>query len=60
MKEDSPAVLATALVSVVETEELAARLIRGALHEARTRRGKCYALLLQEWVEADLNTSVRG
>jgi len=51
--EDSPRALAEAIVKLVEDESLAARLVHGALQEARSRTSKPYATRLREWVEAD-------
>jgi glycosyltransferase involved in cell wall biosynthesis len=50
---DSPQALADAIVRVVTDETLAARLVQGALHEARARRASDHARRLREWVAAD-------
>ncbi len=59
VREDSPAAVATAIVKVVKTEELAARLIRGALQEARSGEAKCHALPRQDRIESAANTQIR-
>lgn len=51
--EDSPTVLAAAIMKVITNESLAAGLVRGALQEARSRSAKSHAKRLQEWVLAD-------
>jgi glycosyltransferase involved in cell wall biosynthesis len=52
--EDSPVALAAAIVKVVNDEHLAARLVRGALREARARSAKNYADQLRAWIIAEL------
>jgi glycosyltransferase involved in cell wall biosynthesis len=51
--EDSPAALAAAIVEVTTNDKLAAKLVRGALQEARSRNAKHHAEQLREWVLAD-------
>jgi glycosyltransferase involved in cell wall biosynthesis len=51
--EDSPAALAAAIEKVVRDEVLAARLVHGALQEARSRSAAHHAARLLEWVRAD-------
>lgn len=51
--EDSPKVLANAIMKVMTDEELAANLVRGALREAQVRNAKPYAQQLQKWVVED-------
>jgi glycosyltransferase involved in cell wall biosynthesis len=52
---DSPAALAAAIEKVIRNETLAARLVHGALQEARSRRAKYHARMLLEWVLSDTN-----
>jgi glycosyltransferase involved in cell wall biosynthesis len=51
--EDSPVVLANAIKKVVQDEALAARLVNGALKEARSRSASRHVERLQSWVIAD-------
>jgi hypothetical protein len=51
--EDSPAALAAAIERVAEDETLAAKLVQGALKEARSRNASHYAERLQSWVITD-------
>jgi glycosyltransferase involved in cell wall biosynthesis len=51
--EDSPAALAAAIERVITDKNLAARLVHGALQEARSRSATRYAERLREWVLAD-------
>jgi glycosyltransferase involved in cell wall biosynthesis len=51
--EDSPVALAAAIEKVVRDEKLAARLVHGALQEARSRSAKRHAGRLLEWVLSD-------
>jgi glycosyltransferase involved in cell wall biosynthesis len=51
--KDSPAALAAAIEKVVGDEVLAARLVHGALQEARSRSATRYAGRLLEWVLSD-------
>jgi glycosyltransferase involved in cell wall biosynthesis len=51
--EDSPEALAAAIVKVVSDQDLAGRLVRAALREARSRSAKRHAKRLREWVIAD-------
>jgi glycosyltransferase involved in cell wall biosynthesis len=53
VSEDSPAKLAAAVVRVATDEDLAARLVRGALKEAQSRLAGHHAGRLREWVLAD-------
>jgi glycosyltransferase involved in cell wall biosynthesis len=53
--EDSPAALAAAIEKVIRNENLAARLVQGALQEAQSRRAKSHARRLLEWVLSDSN-----
>jgi glycosyltransferase involved in cell wall biosynthesis len=51
--EDSPVALAAAIEKVVRDEKLAARLVHGALQEARSRSATRHAGRLREWVLSD-------
>ena len=51
--EDSPVALAAAIEKVVLDQNLAARLVHGALQEAQSRRAKRHARKLLEWVLTD-------
>ena len=51
--EDSPVALAAAIEKVVRDENLAARLVHGALQEARSRSATRHAGRLLEWVLSD-------
>jgi glycosyltransferase involved in cell wall biosynthesis len=51
--DDSPAALAAAIEKVVRDENLAARLVHGALQEARSRSATRHAGRLLEWVLSD-------
>jgi glycosyltransferase involved in cell wall biosynthesis len=53
--EDSPAALAAAIEKVTRSETLAARLVHGALQEARSRSAQRHARRLLEWVLSDTN-----
>jgi glycosyltransferase involved in cell wall biosynthesis len=53
VSEDSPAALAAALVRVATDEDLAGRLVRNALAEARSRSAKHHGERLSEWVISD-------
>jgi hypothetical protein len=51
--QDSPQELATAIVKVVTDDTLSAKLVQGALNEARSRNASYHAQRLQEWVLMD-------
>jgi glycosyltransferase involved in cell wall biosynthesis len=51
--ENSPEALATAIRTVTEDINLASRLVKGALKEARSRSAKHHASRLRQWVLAD-------
>jgi glycosyltransferase involved in cell wall biosynthesis len=51
--EDSPVALAAAIEKVVRDKILAARLVQGALREARSRSARRHARRLLEWVLSD-------
>jgi glycosyltransferase involved in cell wall biosynthesis len=51
--EDSPAVLATAIVRVATDHNLAKGLVRAALREARSRSAEYHGKRLNDWVAAD-------
>jgi glycosyltransferase involved in cell wall biosynthesis len=53
VSEDSPTALAAGLLKVATDTDLAARLVRGALQEARLRSARYHAGRLREWVLAD-------
>jgi glycosyltransferase involved in cell wall biosynthesis len=55
--EDSPAALAAAIQKVTEDENVAAKLVQGALTEARSRSATHQAERLQSWVIADCGHS---
>jgi glycosyltransferase involved in cell wall biosynthesis len=57
--EDSPVALAAAIEEVITNGDLAAKLVRGALQEARSRLAKYHAKRLREWVLADVQQSPR-
>lgn len=48
--QDSPEVLANAIVEIVENPTLAGRLVDGALREARSRLAKQHAHRLEQWI----------
>jgi glycosyltransferase involved in cell wall biosynthesis len=50
---NSAAVLAQAIEKVATDQDLAAKVVRGALQEAERRRAKVHAQRLHEWVQAD-------
>jgi glycosyltransferase involved in cell wall biosynthesis len=51
--QDDPKAIADALRRILEDEELAARLVQGALQEARRRDARVHARALHEWVLGD-------
>jgi glycosyltransferase involved in cell wall biosynthesis len=51
--EDSPKVLAEAIVKIVKDRDLAAELVQKALMESQSRNARRYAECLSEWVVAD-------
>lgn len=51
--ENSPVALAAAIEELITNGDLAAKLVRGALQEARSRSAKQHAKRLREWVLAD-------
>jgi glycosyltransferase involved in cell wall biosynthesis len=56
--EDSPEALAKAIVEIVDNPTLAARLVEGALGEARSRLAKQHAHRLGQWIGERARPSV--
>jgi glycosyltransferase involved in cell wall biosynthesis len=56
--ENSPSALATAIEKVITDSDLAARLVHGALKEARSRRSEYHANRLRKWVLGDAFTTM--
>jgi glycosyltransferase involved in cell wall biosynthesis len=56
VSDNSAASLAQAIEKIVTDQELAAKLVRGALQEAERRKAKVHAKRLHDWVVADAVT----
>ena len=50
---DDPVTLAEGIIKVMEDEELASKLVKGALQEARRRDARIHAQRLYEWIVED-------
>jgi glycosyltransferase involved in cell wall biosynthesis len=52
--EDSPDILANAIIKVVTDEDISSRVVQGAMKEAQIRNAKFHAKNLKDWVIDDI------